>query len=329
MEQLDHLRKILLLEPRGYPCQNVNFVFQSLKYQDERVSGSDGGSIENNTGIQYVIGEQNKIYPLMSGHNTICVATALLECGIIKITEPISQFTIESPAGPIDITASCSRGKTTSILLKNTPSFVEKLDVIVNVPQGVGPVKVDIAYGGMWYAVVDVKQFLTNPALKHNHIELKESCASQLCKIGEMIKVACREQFPVQHPVVDYPGVDIMVWRDEENSRNTVVMSNNKLDWNKPDTWTGMLDRSPCGTGTCAVMSVLHARGKLKVGESFVHESIIGTRFTGTILKELSVAGRPAILPQIEGSAYITQYSEVVVDSQDPFPEGFQVKDIW
>lgn len=329
MEKLDHLRKILLLEPRGYPCQNVNFVFQSLKYEDERVSGSDGGSVENNTGIQYVIGEQNKIYPLMSGHNTICVATALLECGIIKITEPISQFTIESPAGPIDITAACSRGKTTSILLKNTPSFVEKLDVIVNVPQGVGPVKVDIAYGGMWYAVVDVKQFLTNPALKHNHIELKESCASQLCKIGEMIKVACREQFPVQHPVVDYPGVDIMVWRDEENSRNTVVMSNNKLDWNKPDTWTGMLDRSPCGTGTCAVMSVLHARGKLKVGESFVHESIIGTRFTGTILKELRVAGRPAILPQIEGSAYITQYSEVVVDSQDPFPEGFQVKDIW
>ena len=153
----------------------------------------------------------------------------------------------------------------------------------------------------------------------------------------ELQKVGCREQFPVQHPTEDYPGVDILVFRGDAtpgsgaHSRNTVVMSNTVLDWDKPGTWTGMLDRSPCGTGTCAVMAVMHARGELKVGEPFVHESIVGSQFTGTILEEtvLEGDGRVAIIPEIKGSACITQYSMVVVDPSDPFPEGYQVSDIW
>jgi proline racemase len=155
-----------------------------------------------------------------------------------------------------------------------------------------------------------------------------------------MIKVACREQFPVHHPdpTIDYPGVDILVFREkatrnEDNStvhaRNTVPMSNNVLDWDKPETWTSMLDRSPCGTGTCAVMAVMHAKGELKTGEAFIHESIVGSIFTGTIVEETTVCGRSAIVPQVEGSAWITQYSQVVVDSHDPFKEGYKVGDIW
>jgi len=320
MENLDCIRKVLLCEPRGYPCQNVDFIFAPA-------SGE--------TNLQYVIGEQNKIYPLMSGHNTVCVATALLECGVVPMIEPLSKFTLESPAGPIEIRAKCTDGKATSISLRNAPSFVEMLDVVVNVPHGIGPVTLDIAYGGMWYAVVDLQQFKENPALQHLDMRLDQSNAKQLCRIGEMIKVACREQFPVEHPTQDYPGVDILAFRGKAtagsgaHSRNTVVMSNNILDWEKPETWTAMLDRSPCGTGTCAIMAVMHARGDLKVGEPFIHESIVGTKFVGTILEETTVSGKPSIIPQIEGSAYITQYSEVVVDPSDPFPEGYRVADIW
>ena len=170
-------------------------------------------------------------------------------------------------------------------------------------------------------------------------LKIGPSCGKELCRIGEMIKVACREQFPVQHPTEDYPGCDILAFRDsgdnnnKKKNRNAVIMSNNELDWDKPETWTAMIDRSPCGTGTCAIMATLHARGLLKVGEPFEHYSIVGSKFVGTILEETTLPdddGRIAIIPQIEGSAYITQYSEVVVDSEgDPFPEGYRVADIW
>jgi proline racemase len=322
MEHMDHLRKVLLLEPRGYPCQNADFIFPSTP--------PPGGSGH----LQYVIAEQNKIYPLMSGHNTICVATVLLECGVVPLQEPISTFALEAPAGPIEITAKCEQGTAKSIAFKNVPSFVEKLNVIVDVPHGVGPIQLDIAYGGMWYAIVELTELQAKPAF--HHLRLDEGHGKELCRLGEMIKVACREQFPVQHPEQDYHGVDILAFRGEGSpgsnakARNAVIMSNNCLDWNKPETWTAMIDRSPCGTGTCAIMAVLHAKGELQVGEPFVHESIVGSKFIGKILKEVTISdGRKAIIPDIEGSAYITQYSQVVVCPMDPFQEGYRVADIW
>jgi proline racemase len=317
MNHLDWIREILLLEPRGYPCQNVNFIFDA---------------IENGTGVEpsflrYVIGEQGRIYPAMSGHNTICVATALLECGIVEMVEPTTQFKLEAPAGLIHITASCHDGKAESITFRNEPAFVEKLNVKVNVPGGIGQVIVDIAYGGMWYAVVDAASI---------GLELDPRLAKKICKIGQMIKVATREQHPVQHPTLDYPGVDILVFRGKASprsgadSRNAVVMTNQELDWDKPETWRGMLDRSPCGTGTCAIMAVMHARGELQIGQPFVHESIIGSLFTGVLIEETnSIPGRRAVIPQVTGSAYITQFSKVVIDPTDPFPCGFRVDDIW
>lgn len=213
---------------------------------------------------------------------------------------------------------------------------MEYLDIVVDVPHGnIGKVKLDIAYGGMWYAVVDLSQF---DNVKHLNMTLDTNNGANLAKYGEMIKVACREQFPVDHPTEDYPGVDILVFRGKASedsgahSRNTVVMSNCELDWNKPETWTAMLDRSPCGTGTCAVMAVMHARGELKVGEQFIHESIVGSKFIGTILEEQLLEGgngKIAIIPEIKGSACVTQYSEIVIDPEDPFPTGYRVADIW
>ena len=337
MEHYDYLRKILLLEPRGYPCQNVNFIFPPSPTLNDNADPST--MMQNH--LQYVIGEQQKIYPLMSGHNTICVATALLECGVIPMQEPSTDFVLEAPAGLIEITAKCNRGKVESVALTNAPSFVEHLDVPVVLPNKCGAglggviVKVDVAYGCMWYCIVDLKQFQsaehqTNDCSK---LRLNPACGKELCRIGEIIKAACREQYPVQHPTEDYPGCDILAFRDtsQEQHVNAVIMSNNVLDWDRPETWTAMIDRSPCGTGTCAIMATLHSRGLLGMGDNFDHYSIVGSKFTGTIVNETIMDdGRVAILPKIEGSAYITQYSEVVVDREcDPFPEGYKVADIW
>ena len=291
-------------------------------------------------GVPRSASAQGFIYPMMSGHNIICVATALLESGKVPMSEPTTEFGLDCPAGLVKIHAECKAGRATRITLHNAPAYCKPadMDVIVDVPT-VGKVTVDIAYGGMHYVIVDAASVGLSP--------LDPSRGKEICKIGEMIKIATREQHPVQHVTHDYPGPDILVFRepavrkfDEDlgkevvHAKNTVVMSNGVLDWDKPETWTGMLDRSPCGTGTCAVMAHLHARGELKVGEDFVHESILGTKFIGRLLEETSLQpaeGDPvkAVVPTISGRAWVTQKATVVCDPSDPFPRGYKVGDIW
>jgi len=176
----------------------------------------------------------------------------------------------------------------------------------------------------MWYAVVNAKSV---------GLSIVPENGKQIVRLGEMIKIATREQKPVNHPLFAYPGVDILVFTqpgtNTSNPKNTVVMSNNKLDWSKPETWTGVLDRSPCGTGTCAVMAALWNKNQLRIGDPFIHESIIGTQFVGKLLEETKVGDFPAVVPEISGRAWITQFSQIVVDPTDPFPEGYTVSDIW
>merc|ERR1712224_676319 len=154
-------------------------------------------------------------------------------------------------------------------------------------------------------------------------LELLPRYGKEICRLGEMIKVACREQHPVNHPEMDYPGCDNMVFREpvaansKNPARNTVVMTNVDLDWEREETWTGMIDRSPCGTGTSAVMAVLAARGELTEGTTFRHEGIMGTVFEGRILERTTVGGRPAIIPEVAGQAWITQKCEVIIDPTD------------
>eukprot|EP00035_Acanthoeca_spectabilis_P025977 m.460743 g.460743 ORF g.460743 m.460743 type:complete len:388 (-) comp22125_c0_seq1:106-1269(-) len=310
MDHCDEFRQLLLQEPRGYPCQNANVIYPS------EAEGCDYG---------YVILEQNKVYPAMSGHNTICVATALLETGMVPMTEPVTSFAIEAPAGPIHITAECSHGKVTSVKLLNAPAFVAHLDAEIEVPE-LGKVTIDIAYGGMWYTIVHA------PSID---LDLVPSNGKQISRLGEMIKVSSREQMPVQHPEIDYPGSDILCFRgpvpagSNADAMNAVVMSNVDLDWDRPETWTAMIDRSPCGTGTCAVMATLHARGELGLNTPFVHESIIGSQFVGELVEETTVAGIPAVVPTVSGRAWITQHCQIVVDPSDPYPVGYTVGDIW
>jgi proline racemase len=251
----------------------------------------------------------------------------------------LTEFSLEAPAGLIRISAACAKGKAVSVSFTNAPCFCGPRDVLVRVPTLASHVKVDLCYGGMWYAVVDLDEShnATVPELRALAGLLPRQ-GGEIVRLGEMIKVATREQSPVRHPVLDDPGPSIMVFRCRPSAearargvhaRNAVVMSTGALDWARPETWKGNIDRSPCGTGTCAVMALLAARGQLREGEDFVHESVLGSRFTGRIVGRATVGPYPAIVPQITGSAVVTQLSQVVVDPADPFPEGYTVGDIW
>ncbi len=157
----------------------------------------------------------------------------------------------------------------------------------------------------------------------------------ELARIGEMLRAAANEQLPVSHPEnPQMAGVSISQLSarpDHPNAhrRNVVVVSTGTLDWNRPETWTGAIDRSPCGTGTCAKMAALHARGELGLHEEFRHEGILGTIFTGRLIRETRVGPYQAVVPTLTGAAWITGTCDYVVDPADPFPEGFRVGDIW
>ena len=306
---MDWLRKLMLREPRGYPAANCNLL---LPPTDPRAQAG------------YVIMEQVE-YPPMSGTNTICVVTALIETGILPITGESMRLTLEAPAGLIQVDVEVPDKKVKSVTFENVPAFAAHIDKTIDVPH-LGHAQVDVAFGGMFYVIADARQF---------GLRLTPDEGRDIAKIGRMLTEAAREQLPVVHPEnSDIRGVTIAeLTGPAENpsatAKNAVVVSTGALDWNREPTWTGALDRSPCGTGTCARMAVLHARGRLQAGEAFVHEGILGTTFTGRILRETKVGGYAAIVPTLSGRAWITGTAEYVVDQEDPFPEGFTVGDIW
>jgi len=293
----DSLRRLLLREPRGSVAVHANLVVPATR------SDCDAG---------FIIMEPTE-YPPMSGSNTICVATVLLETGMVELREPETTLRLEAPAGAVEITAACRGGRVESVELTNVPSFVEHLDARLDVPE-LGAVTVDVAYGGMWYAIADAAAL---------GFELEPHEARELSRVGELIRDAAREQLPCTHPEnPDISGVSIVElaepWRGPGAvSRNAVVVA------------PGRLDRSATGTGLSARMAVLHARGLLGVGDSMTHASPIGSTFEGRIVAETSVGGRSAIVPAIRGSAFITGITQVVVDPDDPFPEGYLLSDTW
>jgi proline racemase len=308
-ENLDGLRKLMLREPRGYPAANCNLLLPS-SHPD-----ADAG---------FVIMEQVE-YPGMSGTNTICVTTVLLETGIVPMKEPVTELRLETPAGLITVRADCSNGKVTRVTFRNVPAFAAHLDAIVDVPT-LGSVTVDVAYGGMWYAIADAAQF---------GLQLTPDEGRDIVRIGELVKAATREQLPAVHPEQpDFNGVTISQLSlppalSGGNTRNAVIVSTGEVDWDNPSTWVGAIDRSPCGTGTCAKMAVLHAKGRLALNTDFVHEGILGTTFVGRLLEQTRVGGYGAVVPTIGGQGWITGRASYVVDPSDPFPEGYTVGDIW
>ena len=204
----DAFRKLLLLEPRGYPCQNANFVIPPTGCHPTAAYG-------------VVIAEQGHVYPAMSGHNLMCVATALLETGMVRMVEPSTDFDLETPAGLVSVRAECKHGKVVQVTLRNVASFCRPadMDVEIDVPE-VGKVTVDVAYGGMFYAIVDASTLGLQLLPKHGR---------EICRLGEMIKTACREQHPVNHPEFDYPGCDILVFT--ENQRREATQTGPDPSW--------------------------------------------------------------------------------------------------
>jgi len=297
--QGDDLRAFLLHEPRGKVSQCVNLVLPS-QHPD-----ADAG---------FIIIEPAS-YPPMSGTNTICTVTVLLETGMLPMQEPLTQLTLEAPGGLIKVEAQCRDGKVQSVTFHNLPSFVLHRDAMIEV-DGLGSLRVDVAYGGMLYVIADAADcgFAITP-----------DEAAELSRVGEKVKRAAAEQLPSVHPEnPDIHTVNQTLWAGplrEENgiktARNGVIVS------------PGRLDRSPCGTGTSARLALLYARGDIKAGETLIHESIIGTRFGGQIFATGDVGGIPSVSVAITGRAWITAFHQYVLDPSDPFPTGYTLADTW
>jgi len=305
----DDIRLRMLREPRGYPAANCNVLLEPC--HPEAVAG-------------FVIMEQVE-YPMMSGSNTICVATVLVECGLVPAVEPVTRFALDTPGGLVRVEVEVEAGRARQVSFENVPACAFALDVPLEVP-GFGTVSVDLAYGGMIYVLVEAAAL---------GLRLEAGEARQLVRAGECVKAAAREQAPQSHPDhPEVPGPSIACLYGapsgpHADQRNAVVVSTGELAWDRPDTFTGALDRSPCGTATCARMAVLHARGELALGTAFRNESVLGTVFTGRLVGETTVAGRPAVVPTIAGSAFVTGYARYVLQPDDPFPVGYTVADLW
>ncbi len=305
----DDLRKLMLREPRGYPAANCNLILPPTHPE------ADAG---------FVIMEQVE-YPPMSGTNTICVVTVLLETGMIPVRGRTMRLKLDTPAGLVEVEAEIENGKVVRVTFENVPAFATHLDTPVEVPN-LGTVEVDVAYGGMFYVIADAEPL---------GLKLEPDEAREIVRVGEMIKAAAGEQLRVAHP--ENPAISgVTIAQLSAPSRkagvdrqNAVVVSTGKLDWNRPASWTGALDRSPCGTGTCAKMATLHVKGRLPLQRDFVHEGILGTTFTGRLVRETQVGSYQAVVPAISGRAWITGFSNYVLEADDPFPTGFTVGDIW
>ncbi len=306
---LDWLRKRMLREPRGYPALCCNLVLPPTRPE------ADAG---------FVIMEHSE-YPPMSGSNTICTATALLETGMIPMREPVTEFTLEAPAGLIQIRAEVANSKVRSITFQNQPAFAFHLGVNVEVPN-VGTLTVDVAYGGMIYVIAEAQAV---------GFRLTPDEGRDITRVGALLIAAAKEQFPVAHPenpaiagptIAQFSGPPT---RPDAVRKNAVVVPSGPVDLRRPASWTGSIDRSPCGTGTCAQMAALHAKGWLDLQQDFRHESIIGTLFTGRLIGETRVGTYPAVIPTITGTGWIYAIAQYVLDAEDPFPEGFTVGDIW
>src|SRR5215218_7097418 len=293
----DSLRKLLLREPRGSVACHANLVVPATR------ADCDAG---------FIIMEPTE-YPPMSGSNTICTTTVLLETGMLPMAEPETVVRLEAPGGVVEARARCRDGRCESVELTNVASFVEQLDAPLEVG-GFGTLTVDVAYGGMWYAIVDAEAL---------GFALEPGEARELSLVGELIHAAARDQLSCVHPEnPEISGVSIVQiaepWRGAgEVSRNAVVVA------------PGRLDRSATGTGLSARMAALHARGQMRVGDAMTHASVLGTTFDGRIVAETRIGDRAAIVPAIRGSAWITGITQVFVDPDDPFPEGYLLPDTW
>jgi len=293
-EHLDHLRRALMWEPRGHADMYGCLLTPPV------TPGAD-------LGVLFI---HNEGYSSMCGHGIIGLATVVLEIGLLTIVPPETTVRIDSPAGLVTARARVEHGHVTAVRFENVPSFVLALDERVEVP-GLGPVRYDLAFGGAFYAFVDAA-------------DVGLSCTPEdfrrLIDAGTRIKRAVQAARPVPHPFeedlsflygtifIDPPA------RAGSHSRNVCVFAE------------GEVDRSPTGTGVSARLAIHHARGDIGAGEPMTIESLIGTTFTGRVVRTTTFGPHPAVIPEVEGSAFITGRHEFLIDPGDPLKDGFLLR---
>lgn len=293
------LRDLLLNEPRGGVFRHVNLL---VPPKDPRAQ----------MGFIIMEPEDN---PPMSGSNSICVATVLLDSGILPMIEPVTDLLLEAPGGLVAVRAECRDGKAERIFVRNLPSFVDRLDAVLDVP-GLGRITVDTAYGGDSFVVVDAQ------ALGFGH---RPDDAHSMARLGVQITTAADEQLGFRHP--ENPD-----WRHFSFCLFAAPLSRVADGWSTQHAVSirpGKIDRSPTGTAVSARLALMAARNQIAPGEVLRAHSLIGGQFEGRITGAARVGDRPAILPEISGRAWITGTHQHMLDPADPWPRGYRLTDTW
>jgi len=296
-EHDDSIRRFTLFEPRGSAQMTVNLLLAPTR------PDADAGFIPM----------QPDSCHTMSGSNAMCVTTVLLETGILPMVEPQTTVRLDTPAGLVSAVAHCRDGRCERVTLDMIPSFVEHLEHPLNV-EGLGPLSVDVAYGGVYFAFVDAKSV---------GVSVRPIHARQMVELAERIKRAANEQITVAHPEIPSSNcIEYVLFTEQDTDGEGAYRNGNVIH-------PGRIDRSPCGTGTCARLAVLHARGALKIGEKAIFLSTIDSRFDGEVLSETHIGDRAGIIPRISGRAWIYGFYQLGVDPSDPYPLGYTLPDTW
>ncbi|MEM7169071.1 MAG: proline racemase family protein [Pseudomonadota bacterium] len=296
------LRNFVLNEPRGGVFRHVNLLVPP-KHPDAQMG--------------FIIMEPEDTPP-MSGSNSICVSTVLLDSGILPMEEPITELVLEAPGGIVKVRADCKNGKAERITVQNLPSFVDKLDVSLEI-EGLGTLTVDTAYGGDSFVVVDARAL---------GFAIEESEARDIAKLGVRITNAANEQIGFHHPEnPEWHHISFCLFAGPLESEGQG--SHDFTAKGAVAIQPGKVDRSPTGTALSARMAILHARGLMQEGQSLEARSIIDSRFTGRIIGLTQVGDKSAVIPEISGRAWITGTHQHMLDPSDPWPEGYKVNDTW
>ncbi len=290
LEHMDDLRTLLMYEPRGHASMS-GAILQPPTRPDA------------DWGVLFI--EVSGCLP-MCGHGTIGVCTVLVETGMVRVTEPVTTIRLDTPAGLVEASVAVEDGRAGAVTIRNVPSFSAGLDRHVTVP-GLGEVEYDIAFGGNFYAITELEKL---------GLPFERDRKQELLEAGLAIMAAINEQAEPVHPLnPEIRGchhVNLLApGSDERHSRHAMAIH------------PGWFDRSPCGTGTSARMAQLHARKLLAIGDEFINESFIGSRFIGRLVEETTVGDLPAVIPTITGRAWITGTAQYMLAPDDPFPAGF------
>lgn len=290
MEHMDDIRQLLMFEPRGHSAMS-GAILQPPTRDDA------------DWGVVYI--EVSGCLP-MCGHGTIGVATVLVETGMVPVVEPVTVVRLDTPAGLVEARVEVTDGVARSVTIRNVPSFSVGLDRVVDVP-GVGRVTYDLAYGGNFYAILPIERV---------GLPFDRAAGHRILDCGLAVMAAINATDRPVHPLD--PGINgchhvhfVAPGSDARHSRHAMAIH------------PGWFDRSPCGTGTSARLAQLYARGELRLGDEFVNESFIGTRFIGRLVDEVPVGAGVGVVPEITGRAWITGMGQYLLDPRDPFPRGF------